>query len=154
MAAQNNDTLGILMQLNLVLNALEGAGTQGNTNTAISAAADLDTITTDSDEEISVDRTSPDEEDDTDDNAADSNDRINGDSTSISSSSINSTDANTPATDTAEGDSECGGVTVGGTSAADDYGCGDPRCRIRGYNALLPKHEHKHDHKSRKTGWK
>jgi hypothetical protein len=129
MAAQSNDTLGILMQLNLVLNALEGAGTQGNTNTAISAA-DLDATTTGGDEEISVDRTSPAGEDDADDNAAENNVRDNGDSSSSSisssSSSISSTDANTPATDTADGDSECGGMTVGGTSAADDYGCGDP----------------------------
>jgi hypothetical protein len=122
MAAQSNDTLGILMQLNLVLNALEGTGTQGNTNTAISSA-DLDATTTGGDEEISVDRTSPAGEDDADENAADSNVRDNSDSTS---SSISSTDANTPATDTTEGDSECGGMTVGGTSAADDYGCGDP----------------------------
>src|SRR5215212_5225638 len=143
MAAQSNDTLGILMQLNLVLNALGGAGTQGNTNTAISSA-DLDATTTGGDEEISVDRTSPAGEDDADENAADSNVRDNSDSTSSSissssssissssssisssSSSISSTDANTPATDTTEGDSECGGMTVGGTSAADDYGCGDP----------------------------
>src|SRR5215212_2083107 len=129
MAAQSNDTLDILMQLNLVLNALEGTGTQGNTNTAISAA-DLDATTTGGDKEISVDRTSPAGEDDADENAADSNVRDNSDSTSSSisssSSSISSTDANTPATDTTEGDSECGGMTVGGTSAADDYGCGDP----------------------------
>jgi hypothetical protein len=118
-AAQSNDTEGILMQLNLALNALEGAGTQGNTTTAISAA-DLDATATAGEEEISVGRSSAAEEDGADDNAAGGNDRDDGDGSS------SSTDANMPETDTAEQDSECGGVTVGGTSAADDYGCNDP----------------------------
>jgi hypothetical protein len=122
-AAQNNDTEGLMMQLNLALNALAGAGTQGNSTTAISAG-DLDTTTTAGEDELSVGRTSTAEEHNTDDNAADSNDRGDGDSSSSSSSG--STDVNTPETDTAEQDSECGGVTVGGTSAADDYGCDDP----------------------------
>ena len=55
-AAQNNDTEGLLMQLNLALNALEGAGTQGNTTTAISAG-DFDTTTTAGEEQLAVGRT-------------------------------------------------------------------------------------------------
>ncbi len=136
-AAQNNNTQGILMQLNRVLNALEGAGTQGNTSTAISAL-DLATTSTDGEEQLSVDRTSDAEGDDGADDGTGGNDRDGGDSTSTSSSSTTTTgstnttadnggtNANTPERGTAEQDSDCGGITVGGTSAADDYGCADP----------------------------
>ena len=63
MAAQSHDTLGILMQLNLALNTLEGTGSQSNTTTAI-GAADLGATAPGGGGEISVDRTSAAEEDD------------------------------------------------------------------------------------------
>jgi hypothetical protein len=134
-AAQNNNTQGILMQLNQVLNALEGVGTQGNTTTAISAL-DLDATSTDGEEQLSVGGTSADEGDDGAGDGAGINDRDDGNSTSSRSftttSSTNTTannggtNANTPERGTTEQDSDCGGITVGGTSAADDYGCADP----------------------------
>jgi hypothetical protein len=134
-AAQNNNTQGILTQLNQVLNALEGGGAQGNTTAAISAL-DLDTTSPDGEEQPSVGSTSDAEGDDGADDGTGGNDRDGGNSTSSRSfTTTNSTNttpdnggtnANTPERGTAEQDSDCGGITVGGTSAADDYGCADP----------------------------
>jgi hypothetical protein len=100
-ALQNNDTQGALMQLDLALSTLGGAGgTQGNMTTDTTIAGTDATSAADEDNEIA------------DNDAADGND----------DESNSNTDANRRETDTEE-DSECGGVTVGGTSAADDYGC-------------------------------
>jgi hypothetical protein len=102
-ALQNNDTQGALMQLDLALSTLGGAGgTQGNMTTGTTIAGTDATNTNSEDGIPPVGGTSATDEDN---EIADSN-----------------TDANRRETDTEE-DSECGGVTVGGTSAADDYGC-------------------------------
>ena len=114
-ALQNNDTQGALMQLDLALSTLGGAGgTQGNMTTG-TTIADTDATNTNSEDGIPpVGGTSAADEDNeiADNDAADGND----------DESNSDTDANRRETDTEE-DSECGGVTVGGTSAADDYGC-------------------------------
>lgn len=116
MAAQNNDTQGVLMNLTLALNALGGGDvTQGNMTTATTAGGN---VITGSEDGISVGRTSAADGSDEieEDDAADGNDDDAGERNS-------STDANRRETDTDDEDNECGGVTVGGTSAADDYGC-------------------------------
>lgn len=115
MAAQNNDTQGVLMNLTLALNALGGGDvTQGNMTTATTAGGNA---ITGSEDGISVGRTS----------AADGSDEIEEDDAADGNDDAgernSSTDANRRETDTDDEDSECGGVTVGGTSAADDYGC-------------------------------
>lgn len=117
-AAQNNDTQGVLMNLTFALNALGvGGSTEGN-NTIASTTADGDDATT-SQDRISVDRTSS--ADDSDETENDNDDAAADDNSDESNTS--SPDENSRETDTDDEDSECGGVTVGGTSAADDYGC-------------------------------
>jgi hypothetical protein len=114
-ALQNNDTQGALMQLDLALSTLGGAGgTQGNMTTGTTIAGTDATNTNSEDGIPPVGGTSATDEDNeiADNDAADGND----------DESNSNTDANRRQTDTEE-DSECGGVTVGGTSAADDYGC-------------------------------
>jgi hypothetical protein len=114
-ALQNNDTQGALMQLDLALSTLGGAGgTQGNMTTDTTIAGTDATNTNSEDGIPPVGGTSTADEDNeiADNDAADGND----------DESNSNTDANRRETDTEE-DSECGGVTVGGTSAADDYGC-------------------------------
>ena len=114
-ALQNNDTQGALMQLDLALSTLGGAGgTQGNMTTGTTIAGTDATNTNSEDGIPPVGGTSATNEDNeiADNDAADGND----------DESNSNTDANRRETDTEE-DSECGGVTVGGTSAADDYGC-------------------------------
>ena len=114
-ALQNNDTQGALMQLDLALSTLGGAGgTQGNMTTGTTIAGTDATNTNSEDGIPPVGGTSATDEDNeiADNDAADGND----------DESNSNTDANQRETDTEE-DSECGGVTVGGTSAADDYGC-------------------------------
>jgi hypothetical protein len=114
-ALQNNDTQGALMQLDLALSTLGGAGgTQGNMTTGTTIAGTDATNTNSEDGIPPVGGTSATDEDNeiADNDAADGND----------DESNSNTDANRRETDTEE-DSECGGVTVGGTSAADDYGC-------------------------------
>src|SRR5215217_4249458 len=115
MALQNNDTQGALMQLDLALSTLGGAGgTQGNMTTGTTIAGTDATNTNSEDGIPPVGGTSATNEDNeiADNDAADGN----------NDESNSNTDANRRETDTEE-DSECGGVTVGGTSAADDYGC-------------------------------
>jgi hypothetical protein len=114
-ALQNNDTQGALMQLDLALSTLGGAGgTQSNMTTGTTIAGTDATNTNSEDGIPPVGGTSATDEDNeiADNDAADGND----------DESNSNTDANRRETDTEE-DSECGGVTVGGTSAADDYGC-------------------------------
>ena len=114
-ALQNNDTQGALMQLDLALSTLGGAGgTQGNMTTGTTIAGTDATNTNSEDGIPPVGGTSATNEDNeiANNDAADGND----------DESNSNTDANRRETDTEE-DSECGGVTVGGTSAADDYGC-------------------------------
>jgi hypothetical protein len=80
---------------------------------AAEASQTAQTEDTDTNEEDDDDTTQDEGADDTDSNDNDDD------------GSDSSTDENRSETNTDE-DSECGGVTVGGTSAADDYGCGDP----------------------------
>ena len=85
---------------------------------AAEASQTAQTEDPDTNEEDNGDTTQDEGADNTNSNDNDDND--DNDDASDSNTDENRSERNT------DEDSECGGVTVGGTSAADDYGCGDP----------------------------